>query len=887
MPIPAGTRFGDYEIVASLGSGGMGEVYRARDHGLDREVAVKVLPQELTSNPERLRRFEQEARAAGALNHPNVVAVYSFGATPEGIPYLVTELLQGQTLAERLEQGTIPLRRSLDYALQIARGLAAAHDRGITHRDLKPANIFLTRDGLAKILDFGLAKLRPEVSDERGTQATLSATEPGIVLGTAGYMSPEQVRGLAVDSRSDIFSFGAILYEMLSGKRAFRGNTMADTMSAILKDEPVDLAESGRTFQPGLVRIVHRCLEKDPAERFQSARDLAFNLELLTREESGSAAALPADPAPPARRVAWPWIAAALVAGALGFAGARFLDHGGSPPAPVTLRRLTDFPGMEESPALSPDGKSVAFIANGGTRRQVWVRLLAGGPPLQITHDDTDHQYPRWSPDSASLIYFTPPKDESGSGEIWEIPALGGTARPLVSSLSAADLSHDGKQVAFFRAGETHIELAVADRGNGTAKPVMQVPLDFVYSNPRWSPDDHMLAYQAGRTFDFDVFQVPVAGGKASKVTDDGNPMGGFSWLPDGSGVVYSSSRGETLLYSPNMNLWAVHTGGKDLRQLTFGETSYLSPDVGINGAIVCSRTRVQFDIWKIPAESTPQENVRLAKQITNQTGTVQTPSPAPGDRELVYLSDSGGHGNLWILNVETGQSRQLTFEQDPHLALGAPVWSPDGKFIAYVMRGRTGWNVDQWLIHPDGTGIRKLMDGAGWSAWSPEGQWLYLSPPTANGFRIDKVRPDATSHEIVQADGSRPAPGPEGVLYYTINRTNGTGASDQEVWRASPDHAQGSFLARFSGTPQPAWLLMQPVLSPDGKWLALLKTDGPTSNIWAMSTADGSLRQITDFGNRAIVIGRRVSWSGDSKFIYAAPGSVEADVVLLTNLVP
>src|SRR5713101_5309931 len=256
MALPRGIKLGSYEIVSSLGAGGMGEVYRARDESLGREVAIKVLPKELASDPDRLRRFEQEARAAAALNHPNILAVYGFSTTEEHAPYLITELLQGQTLRERLQQGEVPVRKAIEFALQTARGLAAAHDRGIVHRDLKPENLFLTRDGVVKILDFGLAKLvGPGASGPQSSMATTSVTGLGVVLGTVGYMSPEQVRGQALDPRTDIFSLGAILYEMLSGKRAFQGETAADTMSAILKEEPVELSGTGRNLPPALGRI--------------------------------------------------------------------------------------------------------------------------------------------------------------------------------------------------------------------------------------------------------------------------------------------------------------------------------------------------------------------------------------------------------------------------------------------------------------------------------------------------------------------------------------------------------------------------------------------------------------------------------------------------------
>src|SRR5215467_7937031 len=284
MTLATGTKLGPYEILAQLGAGGMGEVYRAKDPRLGREVAIKVLPPSFAQDADRLKRFEQEARAAGVLNHPNITAVYDFGTNPsDGSPYIVTELLEGETLRSRLGPGAIPARKAIDYAVQIAKGLAAAHEKGIVHRDLKPENVFLTRDGRVKILDFGLAKLKPETVESGQTDMqTISGTQPGVVLGTMGYMSPEQVRGKAADRRSDLFAFGTILYEMLSGQKAFRGDTAADTITAILTKEPPELSQTNKDVHPGLDRIVRHCLEKNPEERFESARDVAFDLEALS-----------------------------------------------------------------------------------------------------------------------------------------------------------------------------------------------------------------------------------------------------------------------------------------------------------------------------------------------------------------------------------------------------------------------------------------------------------------------------------------------------------------------------------------------------------------------------------------------------------------------------
>src|SRR3954453_5457946 len=316
MALASGTKLGPYEILSALGAGGMGEVYRARDPRLGREVAIKVLPSGSAPDSERLRRFEQEARATAALNHPSILAVFDIGSH-DNSPYIVSELLEGETLRSRLISGPLPVRKAVDYALQIVRGLAAAHDQGIFHRDLKPENIFITRDGHVKILDFGLAKLTTPEPAAPGVsaQATLdSVTGRGVLLGTLGYMSPEQCRGATIDARSDIFSFGAVLYEMISGKRAFRGDTTADAISSILKEEPSDLSATGRDVPPLLERIVHHCLEKDPAARFQSASDIAFALEALS---SISSAATGVTAAMSTSAVATPtsrkWLALALL----------------------------------------------------------------------------------------------------------------------------------------------------------------------------------------------------------------------------------------------------------------------------------------------------------------------------------------------------------------------------------------------------------------------------------------------------------------------------------------------------------------------------------------------------------------------------------------------
>jgi len=304
------------------------------------------------------------------------------------------------------------------------------------------------------------------------------------------------------------------------------------------------------------------------------------------------------------------------------------------------------------------------------------------------------------------------------------------------------------------------------------------------------------------------------------------------------------------------------------------------------SGNVVSSRLRIQFDIWKFPVGDNPLENVAGAVQVTHQTGTVQTPTPSPDDRSIAFLSDSGGHGNIWVLDQPPGQSRQITFEQDPHIGLGVPVWSPDGAHIAYVSRSRTGWNVDQWIINPDGTGAHRVSTGGGWATWSADSRWLYFAEPTPEGrFFIKKVTADGATMVKVRDEGEGPAISADGTLYYSLEQANLNGSSDLQVFRANPEDASPTPLVRIPGSRLPPWLMVHPVLSPDAKWLAMTLADGSVTNIWAQPTSGGPMRRLTDFGRQATFITRRVSWSPDGKAVYAAVGKGEADIVLLNNL--
>jgi eukaryotic-like serine/threonine-protein kinase len=444
MALPAGTKLGPYEIQSPLGAGG-GEVYRGSDPRLGRDVAIKILPVSFTADTERLRRFEQEARAVAALNHPNILAIYDIG-TGEGAPFIISELLEGETLRNRLSDGALPVRKAIEYAVQMAQGLAAAHEKGIVHRDLKPENIFVTRDGRVKILDFGLAKLtQPE--DDR-SETISHQTEAGVVLGTVGYMSPEQVRGTPADHRSDLFSFGAILYEMLSGRRAFHGETSADTMSSILRGESPGLTETNRGIAPGLEQIVQHCLEKNPEERFQSARDVAFDLQLL----SGQTPSAAREWAIPESRLRRWWQRAAVAAAVIGIFLAGYFTGVGSLSSP-TFRQLSFQRGSIQSAAFAPDGQTVIYSAmwNGKPTPEMFSTRIGDLLSRSLQLDDSQIADISTSSEMAILEHWRSITGWTGRAMLARVAISGGAPREVLDEVQSAGWSPDGSSLALAR----------------------------------------------------------------------------------------------------------------------------------------------------------------------------------------------------------------------------------------------------------------------------------------------------------------------------------------------------------------------------------------------------------------------------------------------------
>jgi eukaryotic-like serine/threonine-protein kinase len=856
VTLAPGSRFGVYEVVEPVGAGGMGEVYRARDTRLDRNVALKVLPQAFTRDAERLARFDREARVLASLNHPGIATIHGIEEC-HGLRALVLEFVEGGTLAGRLNvRRMLTIEETLDVARQIVDALDTAHERGIVHRDLKPSNIGLTANGFVKVLDFGIAKtpstqlsLVTVDGDQDLATVTLAATRDGRVLGTAAYMSPEQARGLSVDKRADIWAFGCVLFEMLTGTRAFGGPTVSDTVVAILEHEP-NWRAMPAGVPPTLRRLMERCLQKDVRRRLRDIGDAHEHLAPMVVHETVRERSL-------------------------------------SRLRQVEFQRLTDEVGINESPAISPDGKMVAFVAVVNGRQQVWIRLLTGGPPLQITRDDFDHLYPRWAPDSSSLIYYTPPDDPGGEGALWEVSALGGLPRPIIGALSGGDISHDGRRIALLRADAGRVVLATVARDGSDLRPVTSVARGHFSRLPRWSPDDAWLAFQArGLTvWDEVLWVVPADGGECRPLTR-ATFMRGVSWLPGHAGLVYSSSKGSTLPYPPAFNLRVASLDGSTDTQITFGDVSFVEPDVHESGRLVACRIRSESDIWKCPVTGTAVENTRAMTPVTRQTGQVQTPSVSPDGSELVYLSDNGGHANLWVIRTDGTRARQITFERDPAITIGMPRWSPAGDAIAYIVNRELP---QLWVIRPDGRGARKLVEPGLWPGWSNDGRWLYYTP-NVNGeqYTIEKVTVSGGASVLVRGDRNSNAPAVgRDALYFTAFAAPEFGSWDWEIRRASPEDGPSEIIGRVAGGRIPfSPLYIQPALSRDGRWLALGLADGATSNLWMLSTADGAWRQLTDFGDQPTLIVRQVSWSPDSQHLYAAVCKNNGDIVMLDGLV-
>ncbi|HWY59660.1 MAG TPA: protein kinase [Terriglobales bacterium] len=704
MALTSSARLGPYEIVALLGAGGMGEVYRAVDTRLGRDVAIKVLPQGLTKDPDRLRRFEQEARTIAALNHPNILGIHDIG-THDGAPFLVSELLEGQTLREKLEAGPLPVRRAIEYALGIAQGLAAAHDKGIVHRDLKPENVFITRDGRVKVLDFGLAKLvRPEESHD--TVATLAspATLPGMVLGTVGYMSPEQVRGESTDARSDIFSFGAVLYEMLTGKRAFKRETSAETMTAVLREEPPELNETGWQGPLGLQRILTRCLEKGVERRFQSASDLAFAIESLGGTSSTRSVAQSKG-----KRAWLPWTAVALGTLALA-AGLWLLGRWSAAKPQPKFTRLTYRQGYLSNARFAKDGQTVVYSAQWNNEplqiysvRMEFPQSTKVDLPSATLFSLSANGDMELAVDPVSGLYFL-------SGTMAQAPMAGGTPRSQEKDVIAADYAPDGKTLALVRLANRKVQL---EYPAGKVIYATAGYLDYV----RVSPSGKEVAFVEHPVYGDDRGWVSVfdATGDRKQLTREYATLQGLAWSRNGKEIWFTASD------STDRQLYGVSLGGKQREILTTPQGTRIL-DVAADGRVLVSSEQHRTEITGIDPV-TGRERHGLEWFDGSMLGDI-----SPDGKAIVFLEWGGPAGPLYLTVY-----RKL--DGSPPVALGpggTPRFSPDGTTVATKIVTRP----PQVGLNPIGTGeSRRLPVGditsLGNVIWFPDGKHLLLTGAT------------------------------------------------------------------------------------------------------------------------------------------------------------
>jgi serine/threonine protein kinase/Tol biopolymer transport system component len=825
-PLPValtpGTKLGEYEIVMLVGSGGMGEVYRARDARLGRDVAIKVLPMFFSTDADRLRRFEQEARAAAALNHPNILAVFQMG-THQGAPYLVSELLEGETLRAHLKRGRLAVRKAIDYGVQIAHGLAAAHEKGIVHRDLKPENLFVTRSGRVKILDFGLAKLtQRHASSDPGEPTRGAETEEGVVMGTVGYMAPEQVRGETADHRADIFAFGAILYEILTGTRAFQKPTSPETMTAILNEDPPSISQVTKNIPPALQRVVHRCLEKNPEQRFQSDSDLAFALDAVSYTSSDKATFALLNAARPRNSVAWMIAFATVVIFATvlvwrSWLGAKFRPARHSE---IIRRQLTANAAGDPvvSSAISRDGRYLAY--NGVISSKVHVLQIDTGEVREIPSSDSA-QVADWFPDGAHLLVR-----RFGHPGIWKMSIWDGAYRKILEEplLTHEAISPDGLHVAFTRNLQ---QLAMVGSDGDDPRTILTAAPGGVIEELAWSPDGKRLVY--GRTrgpsgqAEATLETCDLDGGHPTTILSDRrlhgrNGMTPLLWLRDGR-VLYSFGD------APNYDIWSID----------------VDPETGNRLGQPVTVTRWEKDM---PGSlSASADGKRLVYALEH-------------DRDVLYVAD------LRSGNKRPSTSRLTVDDWDSHPG----DWLGDSKALLF-----DSWRNGKWVIVKRSLSAQNedvLVSGTEnyrYPALTPNGDRLLftvsetprredssrrlMTMPTEGGVRSALLKGAYSYHCARSPSGGCVLAEPQGqqLVFFLLDPVKGKGA---EIQRVDADHTDWS-------------------LSPDGTQIALGDAEG-----WVriLTLANHKVTNLHTAGKWWAV--QHITWAADERHVFATAWS-------------
>jgi Tol biopolymer transport system component/predicted Ser/Thr protein kinase len=764
-----GERLGHYEVVAKLGEGGMSVVWKARDLRLDRFVALKILNTASSGSAERRLRFEHEARAASALNHPNIVTIYDI-ADEGDLSLIAMEYVSGSTLATLIADGSLSLRATLDIATQAAEALAKAHAAGIIHRDLKPSNIMVTDDGRVKIVDFGIAKLSPSgLGDSAGetvTERLLPHTIEGKVVGTAAYMSPEQAEGKPVDARSDIFSFGAVLYEMVTGARVFTGASKVSTLAAVLTKEPTPPSQLATQLPRYMERIILHCLQKDPDRRVQSMSDLASDLRQVDADTaSGFVAVREPGRVTPVSDKRWLLPAVAAIAGVLVIAGALWMWRSNAPALPPSvLAPLTTFPGDERLPAFSPDGHLVAFVWSGEKRdnTDIYMKPVGPGAALRLTTDAAEDTAPAWSPDGSRIAFI---RRQGRAAALYLTPPVPGSERkladfrpniysgsPVVGQMTTLSWFPDGKWVAVPAQdadNETNGLLAISTSGGEPRKLTWGTGLRYQF--PAVSPDGSQLAY-AGCVTDSQcevhVIRLgpgPQTRGPARVLTHQRAGIQGLAWTADGAAVVYGSRLN-------GQHLWRVSASGTPPERIELAGTPAVYPAISRTGGRLAfiRQGSGDSDLWTF-------EEGRAPESFLSSTLSDYGPQWAPDGTRIAFASDrSGGGPQVWVANKDGTNVRPVT--EVTGRSQGTPRWSPDGKWIAYDGQGEDG-GVHIYIVDAAGGPSRRLTSDPGieqFPSWSRDGKWVYYRSSTG-GWAIWRTPvAGGPPHRMTPANESR-----------------------------------------------------------------------------------------------------------------------------------
>ena len=866
--IASGTRLGPYEILGWIGAGGMGEVYRARDTRLGREVALKLIAAAASAEPSRLRRFEQEARAAAAIAHPNILAVYDVGVHG-GVPYIVSELLEGESLRTRLRGGALPIRKAIEMARLTAEGLAAAHDKGIVHRDVTPDNIFITADGRVKILDFGIAKL--DEAGGSGRPGLPTETSAGAIVGTVGYMSPEQVRGEPVDARSDIFSLGAMFYEMVTGHAAFARETAADTMAAILNSDP---AELGNGVVPAAVaRVITRCLEKTREARYQSARDLAFGLEMLT----GTNVTAPA----PGRRVRWRALAPlAVVLASVALATASWILR--PTPAPLldplagaTFSQLTNWTGDEGAAEISPDGRFVAFLSDKAGRFDLWVSQIGSEKFTNLTAGDAPLSPPSvvmrliGFHGDGSQVWKSVDQGPPGVRREYLMPIAGGAPRLFLAERDRAPAwSPDGSRIVYF-AGSEGDPISVAGPLGADPTVILKDTPGAHNHNPVWSPDGTWIYFVHGRdiALGMDVWRVRPDGSRRERVTrldTDAN----FVAPLDARTVLFVAR-------APDMSgpwLWADDVEAGTTRRVSSGLERYSSVAASRDGRrVVVTMAQPRTSIWLAPIASRPATDADARPYAIDASSPF---APRVSGTSLYFLDERGAANGLW--RVDEGHAPvQVWSGLDGGLMEPAAI-SRDGTRIAIVLRD--GARRRLLSIERDGTNPRTLGAGLeirGWprwcaADWSPDGRWVVAGGDDGTGEGLFKIPADGGKPtKLVSGPAGNPVWSPaDGLIVYSAEIVEGRA----ELHAIHPDGSAAPFPSLRVGPGAYRF-------TPDGKKLIFLAIING-GNFQVLDLATQKVEGLTQMSNKGGLATFDVT--SDGQFVVFDRTVQNADIVLI-----